>query len=130
MSCSTSKIDSSHACDVATFHYYNESNDTSKVCIKHAYATDTTICIIHGYVVDRKTSKPIKGAIVVLQHLDDIIRDTTSKTGEFEVSHIEFRGNEWNLQISSQNHICLKVNKLYQFESWGEIDVEFKLQKG
>ncbi|MEO6330255.1 MAG: hypothetical protein ABIO55_15080 [Ginsengibacter sp.] len=126
-SCSNTNQNQRVICKEIILHFDNAKNDTSIINLKNTWVYDTTANSIEGLVLDDKNYKPIENAIVSLTLDRYIKRDTTDKSGQFEIwADLGDSTKNFSLQISHPIYKCLTVYEIIQ--SSGE-SIIFKLKR-
>ena len=100
-------------CYVATLNFDNSLNDTSRVKFLKSAVFDTTATLVHGYIIDSKTHKPILNTDVEIFNSRERIKLLTNSQGEFEIFQ-DLGNSSWNMVFKQQNYICLYVVNVIQ----------------
>ena len=129
VSCSLPRPMQKHGdCLVTYLNKKNNRNNTEIINILKTISFDTTATLIHGYVLDYETSKPIVNAAVSLFSYTIAYTTSTNNDGEFEIFEDLTKGHGWNININDSNHICLFiVNAVQANGEWLEIKLHSKL---
>ncbi len=126
-SCTTTHTIQKHGdCFVTYLNEQNKNNDTLTIRILKTVVLDTSATLIHGTLLDYKTSKPISDANVELFSLDLKFTAKSNNSGEFEIFQ-NLREGPWNINISHENYSCLYiVNAVQAGGEWLEIKLQSK----
>ena len=117
-------------CDYTLLHFEDKDNDTSEISYRIPfYDVDTTVYIIHGYVIDRTTLAPIaKAAIYITKGTDEFAVLTTDTAGRFGINSSYLMNSSWAMKISHPDYKSLTIVTLRQFR-FGEYWINFKIKK-
>ena len=124
-SCLTPKESTSTECAIITFRIGNKGNYNGCIKLINSVVFDTTATLIHGYVTDKKTNKPLENAFVKFYDGQEQYLDTTNSKCEFEFFK-NISKEQWNLKIVRPQYECLIINDIiHAGGQW----FDFKLSK-
>ena len=113
LSCSSTKSNTivrEHGeCNVTALQVNNKYNDTSRVKFIKSVIFDTTATLVHGYLIESNSFRPIPNAEVTLFSRNEKIITSTNLKGEFEIFQ-NLNEGPWNLLVKHSNYICLYIS--------------------
>jgi len=107
-SCKSSQKSGQSECVIVTFHFDKNEKYNGKINLINSVVFDTTATLIHGYVTDQETNKPLENTIIIFFDGQEQYLDTTNNKGEFEIfKNISKR--QWNIKLIKLKYQCLIV---------------------
>ncbi len=102
--------------------------DTSRITEIDAGIADTTMNMLHGYVVDFANNKPIQNAIVILQNGNQKFATSTNQDGFFKIHQFFSINAKWVLLVSKPGYQCLNIRKI-MYVNYEEYRIKLKKEK-